>query len=98
MANKRKGQQMELEDGLTVTQLATRVPKQLYKTVKVWCVTNDVSIADFTSEALQHELDARQVEGREKAKVKTAKTVKGKRRVRDEDEDDYQGEDDEDAA
>ena len=93
---KRKGQQMELEDGLTVTQLATRVPKALYKVVKVFCVTNDVSIADFVSEALQHELDARQAEVREKTKTKAAR-VKPKRPRYDEDEDDYQG-DDEDAA
>ena len=92
---KRKGQQMELEDGLTVTQLATRVPKALYKVVKVFCVTNDVSIADFVSEALQHELDARQAEVAGKQKTKATKP---KKRPRYEDDDDYQGEDDEDAA
>jgi hypothetical protein len=93
---KRKGPQMELEDGLTVTQLATRVPKALYKVVKVFCVTSDVSIADFVSEALQHELDARQAEVAGKAKAKAAKPRR--RRSLDEDDDDYQGEDDEDAA
>jgi len=86
---------MELEDGLTVTQLATRVPKALYKVVKVFCVTNDVSIADFVSEALQHELDARQAEVAGKQKTKA---TKAKKRPRHEDDDDYQGEDDEDAA
>lgn len=93
---KRKGQQMELEDGLTVTQLATRVPKALYKVVKVFCVTNDVSIADFVSEALQHELDARQAEVAGKQKTKATKAKK--RRPAYDDDDEYQGEDDEDAA
>jgi len=95
---KRKGQQMELEDGLTVTQLATRVPKQLYKIVKVFCVTNDVSIADFVSEALQHELDARQAEVREKTKARAAKVKPKKRRAEYDEDEEPRYDNDEDAA
>jgi hypothetical protein len=45
---------------VTVTQLATRVPKVLYHLVKIWCVQHDTSVADFVTEALCHELEERQ--------------------------------------
>jgi hypothetical protein len=47
------------EPGLILTQLATRIPKDLHHDVKVFCVMHDTSVADFSTEALRHELEAR---------------------------------------
>jgi len=62
MAKIRKNPQTEDSEGLTLTQLATRIPKELHRVVKVWCVTHDTSVADFVTDALEHELEARRGE------------------------------------
>jgi hypothetical protein len=99
MAMKRKNQQMETESGLTVTQLATRVPKDLYKTVKVFCVTHDTSVADFVTDALEHELELRRAETRERRVEKPKPTKAAKKKARPVADDDYEPTfDDEDAA
>jgi hypothetical protein len=104
---KRKNE-TESEDGLTLTQLATRIPKDLHRVIKVFCVSHDTSVADFVTESLRHELEARRAEEREerapktvaKAAAKTvkAKTGKAKKAKRVLDDDDYFEDDDEDAA
>jgi hypothetical protein len=99
----------ESGDGLTLTQLATRVPKDLHRVVKVWCVKHDTSVADFVADALRHELEARRAEERESGREpprKAAAKVKGKPkkrreervRVFDDDEDYVPDDNDEDAA
>ncbi len=37
-------------------QLATRIPKPLHREVKLYCVTNDVSLMDFVVQALTEKL------------------------------------------
>ena len=39
-----------------VTQLATRIPKELHRRLKLHCVTNDTSLMDFVVEALKEKL------------------------------------------
>jgi hypothetical protein len=101
MAKIRRNVETENEEGLTLTQLATRIPKELHKTVKVWCVNHDTSVADFTTDALRHELEARRAEDREAGraeKTKAKKPVKKKKGVRHFDEEEDYIPDDEDAA
>ena len=38
------------------TQLATRIPKELHRRLKLHCVTNDTSVMDFVVEALKEKL------------------------------------------
>jgi len=38
------------------TQLATRVPKELHRRLKLHCVTHDTSVMDFVVEALKEKL------------------------------------------
>ena len=44
------------------TQLATRIPKELHRRLKLHCVTNDISVMDFVVAALKEKL-ARQGRG-----------------------------------
>jgi len=41
------------------TQLATRIPKELHRRLKLHCVTNDTSVMDFVVEALKERLGRR---------------------------------------
>lgn len=89
------------EDSLTLTQLATRIPKDLHRVVKVFCVNHDTSVADFTADALRHELEQRQAEERERPAKATTKAAKEKTKQKtkvfdDDDQPDY--DDDENAA
>jgi hypothetical protein len=38
------------------TQLATRIPKELHRRVKLHCVTNDTSVMEFVVEAIEDKL------------------------------------------
>ena len=40
------------------TQLATRIPKELHRRLKLHCVTHDTSVMDFVVEALKEKLGA----------------------------------------
>ena len=55
-----KGGKMTSEGEVWV-QLATRIPKQLHRELKLYCVKSDVSVMDFVVSALQDKLarDAR---------------------------------------
>jgi hypothetical protein len=43
-------------NGDVVVQLATRIPKALYRQLKLHCVGESMSIADFVSGAIENEL------------------------------------------
>ena len=38
------------------TQLATRIPKELHRRLKLHCVTNDISVMDFVVKAIEKKL------------------------------------------
>jgi len=38
------------------TQLATRIPKELHRRLKLHCVTHDTSVMDFVVEAIEEKL------------------------------------------
>ena len=44
-------------------QLATRIPKELHRRLKLYCVTHDTSVMEFVVEALKDKL-ARKRRGR----------------------------------
>ena len=44
------------EAGLDVKMLNTRLPKELIKKVKLYCVANDMTIQTFVAEALEEKL------------------------------------------
>ena len=56
---KRNKNQHEDQGGVAVRQLATRIPTDLYKTLKLYAVTNDISIAELVSEAITELLKSR---------------------------------------
>jgi predicted HicB family RNase H-like nuclease len=49
-------------------QLATRIPKQLHRELKLYCVKADVSVMEFVVNALQDKL-ARESRGRRRARA-----------------------------
>ena len=51
-----------------LTQLATRIPKELHRRLKLHCVTNDTSVMEFVVEALKEKL------GREGKRKKSPQT------------------------
>ena len=38
------------------TQLATRIPKDLHRRLKLYCVTHDIAVQDFVVEAIEEKL------------------------------------------
>ncbi len=46
----------DLRDAEVWTQLAPRIPKELHLRLKVHCVTVEVSVMDFTVQALEEQL------------------------------------------
>jgi predicted HicB family RNase H-like nuclease len=38
------------------TQLATRIPKELHRRLKLHCVTNDIMLQRFVTEAIEEKL------------------------------------------
>jgi hypothetical protein len=81
------------EEGLPLIQLATRIPRDLHKVVKVYCVNHDTSVADFVTDALRHELEARRAEETPRTKPTKKRTV-----YWNEDDDYVPNSNDEDAA
>jgi hypothetical protein len=41
-----------------IAQLATRIPKDLQRRLKLHCVTNDIMVQDFVVEAIEHKPSA----------------------------------------
>ena len=39
-----------------LTQLATRIPKELHRRLKWYCVTHDIAVMEFVVEALKEKL------------------------------------------
>ncbi len=56
-------------EGEVWVQLATRIPKQLHRELKLYCVKSDVSVMEFVVGALQDKLarDGRKSERKRKA-------------------------------
>ena len=38
------------------TQLATRIPKELHRRLKLHCVTHEIAVQDFLTEAIEEKL------------------------------------------
>ena len=38
------------------TQLATRIPKELHRRLKLHCVTHEIAVQDFVTEAIEEKL------------------------------------------
>ncbi len=38
------------------TQLATRIPKELHRRLKLYCVTSDISVMAFVTKAIEEKL------------------------------------------
>ena len=49
------------------TQLATRIPKELHRRLKLYCVTREIAVQDFVVEALKEKLGRKT--GRKKGDV-----------------------------
>jgi predicted HicB family RNase H-like nuclease len=58
-------------EGQVWVQLATRIPKQLHRELKVHCVKADVSVMDFVVRALEDRLH-REGRGRERRRARTS--------------------------
>lgn len=71
---KSKNEQIS-RDGDVVVQLATRVPKTLYREVKLHCVEESISISDLVAEALKDILAKHGVKGE-----RTPRAAKGGKR------------------
>lgn len=56
-------------DGEVWVQLATRIPKQLHRELKLFCVKSDVSVMDFVVSALEDKLQ-RDSRGRDRRRVR----------------------------
>lgn len=39
-----------------LTQLATRIPKELHRRLKLYCVTHDIVLMHFVTEAIEEKL------------------------------------------
>jgi len=39
-----------------IAQLSTRIPKDLHRRLKLHCVTNDVMVQDFVTEAIEEKV------------------------------------------
>ena len=58
-------------EGEVWVQLATRIPKQLHRELKLYCVKSDVSAMDFVVSALQDKL-SRESRGRERRRARAS--------------------------
>jgi len=47
-------------DGEVWTQLATRIPKELHRRLKLHCVTHEIAVQDFVTEAIEEKLGRKQ--------------------------------------
>ena len=66
-----KGGKMASEGEVWV-QLATRIPKQLHRELKLYCVKSDVSVMDFVVNALQDKLSRDARSGRERRRARAS--------------------------
>ena len=39
-----------------IAQLATRIPKELHRRLKLYCVTHEVAVQDFVTQAIEEKL------------------------------------------
>ena len=39
-----------------LTQLATRIPKELHHRLKLYCVTHEIDVQDFVTQAIEQKL------------------------------------------
>ena len=39
-----------------LTQLATRIPKELHRRLKLYCITHDIMLQHFVTEAIEEKL------------------------------------------
>ena len=46
------------------TQLATRIPKELHRRLKLHCVTHEIAVQDFVVEAIEEKLKSGRKRGR----------------------------------
>lgn len=46
------------------TQLATRIPKELHRRLKLYCVESDVSVMDFVTEAIREKMGRKRGQSR----------------------------------
>ncbi len=58
-------------EGEVWVQLATRIPKQLHRELKLYGVKSDVSVMDFVVSALQDKL-GRESRGRERRRARAS--------------------------
>ena len=58
-------------EGEVWVQLATRIPKQLHRELKLYCVKSDVSVMDFVVSALQDKLQ-RETRGRSSRRARAS--------------------------
>jgi hypothetical protein len=79
---KSKNEQISRE-GDVVVQLATRVPKTLYREVKLHCVEESISISELVAEALKDILAKHGVKGERTRAPKAGKRRSKKERERD---------------
>ena len=66
---KAKGPSVENVNGDVVVQLATRVPKGLYRELKLFSVTSSTSISELVTEAIQKLLVAKGASEKPKRKA-----------------------------
>ena len=66
-----KGGKMASE-GEVWDQLATRIPKQLHRELKLYCVKSDVSVMDFVVSALQDKLGREARGGSERRRARAS--------------------------
>ena len=57
-------------EGEVWVQLATRIPKQLHRELKLHCVKADVSVMDFVVSALEDKLQREGGRGRERRRAR----------------------------
>lgn len=47
------------ENNVEQTQLATRIPKELHRKLKLFCVESEVSVMDFVTNAVREKLGSK---------------------------------------
>ncbi len=65
------GKGLMANEGDLWVQLATRIPKQLHRDLKLHCVKSDMSVMEFVVSALQEKLQ-RESRGRERRRARAS--------------------------
>ena len=65
------GKDVMANEGDLWVQLATRIPKQLHRDLKLHCVKSDMSVMEFVVSALQEKLQ-RESRGRERRRARAS--------------------------